>query len=413
MGGSAVPGHTWAQVSEGAPVPDRGDLIEKGWRPEFRARHRAHAEAFQDRQAELEELIGRPLHRYFAPVPVPDDLASKSGYKELQAIRSPLWQKDVDKIVEYLEGICPGYWIHGHDDAGHRYAKTLYCGREWCSVCGEKNSPMHLRRFFRLLQTKNGKPRATLMKTMGYFVIEWPLASRHKLRTKKGLSEAGKIIRAFFKQKGYARGLSRWHWAGDKEKKWNPHLNVLVDGAYIPESRLEGLKTAIRAALGEQNLIVNYSYRRSPGEMVHTLKYVTRATFRDPRWDIGMALELRGFRNQSWWGSGQWNGEIAWSLDDLSGEAKKELEGMDIEAVTALNEGKSPYTGGRVYWGPVLPINILLGGEIVIDTGVERVRLKMPGMKRRALGAGYYELEKVDQLLQNVAQAEPSQKAAK
>ncbi|GAI57357.1 unnamed protein product, partial [marine sediment metagenome] len=65
--------------------------------------------------------------------------------------------------------------------------------------------------------------------------------------------------------------------------------------------------------------------------MVHTLKYVARATFRDYEWDIDMALELRGFRNMVVWGCGLWNGEAAWSLSDLKGKAKAEVEGLDIK----------------------------------------------------------------------------------
>jgi len=49
--------------------------------------------------------------------------------------------------------------------------------------------------------------------------------------------------------------------------------------------------------LGADVVDVNYRYRLSAGKMVHSLKYVTRATFRDYDLDLEMALELRGFRS--------------------------------------------------------------------------------------------------------------------
>jgi len=38
---------------------------------------------------------------------------------------------------------CPSLYIAGHDDNGHRFGKEVYCGREWCLVCGKKNSAAH------------------------------------------------------------------------------------------------------------------------------------------------------------------------------------------------------------------------------------------------------------------------------
>jgi len=294
----------------------------------------------------------------------------KTPYRDSLAKRS-FFDDEEEYLLNKLTTKCPGYWIPGFDDTGNRYAMELFCGREWCPVCGKKNSKMHLRRFARLL------PRAMQMPKIGYFVIEWELASRHKLRNKKAISRIGIKIRKEFKAMGYNRGLSRWHWFGEKTNKYNPHLNVLVDGMFIPDSRLEGIKSRLKSLLNEPNLIVNYSYRKSPGEMVHTLKYITRPTFLDAHWDIPIALELRGFRNQSWWGSGNWSGELVWSLEDLTGEAKKEVINMDYKAIESLQAGISPKTGGKITWGKALPIGIL------------------DNIPKRDLGAGYYELEPV------------------
>ena len=237
--------------------------------------------------------------------------------------------------------------------------------------------------------------KTTQMEGMGYWVVEWPLVSRDGLKTQEALSCAGKMVRKTMKDLGFERGLSRWHWFGEQSDRYNPHLNVLVDGKHIPLSKLERMKAKLRYALNEPSLIVHYSYRQTPGEMVHTLKYITRATFLDAKWDIPLALELRGFRNQSWWGANKWTNEAKWSMDDLEGEAKKEVEDVDVKAIESLGKGISPKTGGKIHWGKPLPIETLHGGELDIEVGSLKVKLKMPGLKRRSLGAGYYELERV------------------
>jgi hypothetical protein len=108
--------------------------------------------------------------------------------------------------------------------------------------------------------------------------------------------------------------------------------------------------------------------------MVHTLKYVTRSTFVDYEWDIDMALELRGFRNMVVWGRGLWDGPPVWSLAELDGKAKAEVEGLEIEAIDSLGAGVCPVCGEGVIWGGVLPMGLL------------------NMVQKEDLGAGYYRL---------------------
>jgi len=122
---------------------------------------------------------------------------------------------------------------------------------------------------------------------------------------------------------------------------------------------LDAIKRGYASILGVDLADVNYRYRRSPGKMVHTLKYITRATFRDYDWDIDMAMELRGFRNMVVWGRGLWAGQAAWSLADLKGKAKAEVEGLDIEAIDALVNKVCPVCGKPLVWGEALPIGLL------------------------------------------------------
>lgn len=154
----------------------------------------------------------------------------------------------------------------------------------------------------------------TQISSLSYFVFTIPEELRSRYRTKKALGEFRHRVQELLKSFGYSRGFRRWHWFSDKSNRWNPHLNCLVDGHYIGKAKLDAIKAAYARLLGVGLADANYHYRRSPGQKVHTMKYVTRSTFLDYHWDSEMALELHGFRNQVWWGSKLWYGDPCWSL---------------------------------------------------------------------------------------------------
>lgn len=290
----------------------------------------------------------------------------------VQGTASPDYLDLYDNVSSWLALTCDkkgvGWFIAGECENGHRFAKELVCSKEWCSVCGKKDSVAHNRRFMRWL------PKVCQMAKVGYFVFTLPESERAQYRTKKALAALGHRVQGLLKSYGYTRGLRRWHWFGDKSTKWNPHLNILVDGGFVSPGQLDKVRAAYARLLGVQVVDVNYHYRRSPGQMVHTLKYVTRATFSEFEWDIEMALELRGFRNMVVWGRGLWSGEPAWSLDALQGEARAEVEGLDIQAIESLAAGVCAACGKPLVWGEALPMGLLSLVE------------KTP------LGAGYYRL---------------------
>lgn len=255
------------------------------------------------------------------------------GYKD--SIAKSIWPLNVAWV-----GGCPYFFMVGECENGHRWAKEIYCGREWCPVCGENGSVVHQRRFARWL------PKARQMEAMGYWVIEWPKASRGELRSKKKLSDLGKRVKGAMVALGFTRGLRRWHWFGERRVGvFNPHLNVLVDGAYLGSEALECAKAFLRLVLGEPGLIVNYHYRRSVAEKVHTLKYVARSTFRDVAWDWGLADELYNFRNA--WAWGKWDDPPAWGLDE------KRENTLSFAMVERLEAGVCPLCGEALTWkGP-------------------------------------------------------------
>ena len=333
----------------------------------------------------------------------------------------------------------------------HHFGKSLLCGQEWCPDCGAEGSATHKRRQARLL------PKMQLVKTLGYFVVEFPDALRRVGRagvtpdvdtlrsfrchncqgirywargdekfcarchppgdgvpvsiggddehihgwcySKADLRDTtNTIVDVIAGKRGaggrgrkrvdglFSRGVARWHWFGDTCKhenrkgkrvlcrlsgkrcvlrsnprakscvdfvnngKWNPHLNVLVDvgsalfehdgSGFIPKAVLEDIKTRLRDALNCPELIVHYSYKDTPGQLVQTVQYVTRATFTNREWEGYMSNELYNFRNQRWWGS--WTGDNVWEL------AEAEDEGADVEGlavVDSLTSGICPDCG--------------------------------------------------------------------
>jgi hypothetical protein len=246
-------------------------------------------------------------------------------------------------------GQCGVWAVLSECESGkHHFAKRIVCGKEWCPECGHEDSAAHKRRQSRLIK------KMQQISSLAYYVIEFPDKYRHIGRhaidgdpdevkgwcySKADLRDtANTIINVMAgKRMGkegrvggfYARGLLRWHYFGDKvEGKWNPHANVLVEGGYIEPEKLQEIKTALRDALNCPDLIVHYSYAETPGQIMHKLKYVTRATFLNYDWNPYMAEELYNFRNQRWWGI--WKDEPAWVL------CKAEAEGADISGLERL-----------------------------------------------------------------------------
>ena len=141
------------------------------------------------------------------------------------------------------------------------------------------------------------------------------------------------------------------------------HGNYLVEGRFIQPHELESIKRDWASFLGVDQAPVNYLYRQTPSEMVHTLMYVTRPTFLDAHWDFEMAKEKRRFRNAVVMGRGLWTEEAKWSLDDLDGEARKPVEGLDVRAINLVCvEHRCPVEGcGKPLkkWSKCLPDGIL------------------------------------------------------
>ncbi|GAI61291.1 unnamed protein product [marine sediment metagenome] len=165
---------------------------------------------------------------------------------------------------------------------------------------------------------------------------------------------------------GYRRGLTFIHDFGERSTKYAFHLNVLVDGRYIPDDELVELDAKLRRLIYPRSvirkwgdkLVVHYSYRKSRAEMMHTLKYCTKATFTDIEWDEALASNLHGAHYSSWWG--RWDESPKWQLDQGD---------RDLEALSMVEQGKHPVSGKPIKWNKHPVPFASIEKDIVADLG--------------------------------------------
>ncbi|GAH94119.1 unnamed protein product [marine sediment metagenome] len=189
-----------------------------------------------------------------------------------------------------------------------------------------------------------------------------------------------KKVKKAFAAVGYARGLTFIHDFGERSTKYAFHLNVLVDGEYIEDERLDSLKRKLRRLIYSKRVVerwgdkldINYHYRRSRAEIIHTLKYCTKATFLDLEWDETLAAALYRARYASWWGN--WKQEPKWQL---AASDKK------TAALVMLEQGLHPVSGKPVKWNkrPIPSILVLMENPVPLGNGyylLPKIRPRSP-----------------------------------
>jgi len=271
-----------------------------------------------------------------------------------------------------LEGECTG-------EDHHRVAKCLYCNREWCEgACGGIDGPAHNRRKAAWL------PKAQQINEMGRFVLTIPPELRSKYRTKKGLGGLGTAAKRMFQRRGYDRGLRRWHFFGEDHPgqglqgeglpPYHPHLEVLIEGAFVPPDGIQAMKQSWANILGVPvariNLYYEYVKPKDIRRKLHRIGYALRPTFLDWRWDVGLAEELKGFRNANSWG--KWDGPAVWDVPDNPDAPVPSPE------LVALAKGECPRCGHGIEWGQV------------INARFPDATTRFKGDYWKELGDGYY-----------------------
>ena len=205
------------------------------------------------------------------------------------------------------------------------FLKQLFCNKEHCTTCGRDYSLSHNRRIASALKY------AQHIKCMTYIVITTPLKLRYILITKKRLQEFRRHWVRKLKDLGYENGIVRYHWAGDDGQTWAPHLNILVEGAFMRPELLNKLKTdykkwlwsKYKIALSDVPVIHHCGYSTDVGKKSHWLAYVTRATWKNED-NLFVNNLIKGFRNNIKWGVWDFTGKekdtIQNSIDPATGE---------------------------------------------------------------------------------------------
>ena len=276
-----------------------------------------------------------------------------AGGSGAPGIRFPAYKDLIAKSITApnapAKSHCGSWFCHASCSTGlHHFGKRVVCGQEWCEVCGKDDSAAHRRRIARWI------PKVQQLAGAGYGVVEWSNDYRPGLRAKEALRRAadsvvdilaGKHTRSGRAGGKFTRGLLRWHWFNDDKPGYradvfNPHINFLVEGGRLSRRDLAELKAELRAATGCPSLIVNYHYGQSPGWIMHKVRYITRATFKDKSWNEAFAAELYNFRNARWWG--RWDSQPVWSLEQAGAEGE-DIAGL--EAVSKLQSHVCPDCG--------------------------------------------------------------------
>lgn len=271
---------------------------------------------------------------------------------------------------QYRIATCGDTATYGTCENGHKVIKLIRCGREWCPVCGEKNSESHNRRISRWL------PKVQQIESLGYFVFQLEKKDREKARDVEYLKLFKKTSVQIMKELGYDRGLIRYHWFGDEdpvERGFNPHLNIIVDSGYIDKVKFEKIKNFIIDRMVEEGLItefliIRYNYSIKPSKKFHKLNYITRPTFKDMNWDLEMACKLKGFRNNDWWGYKMWNGEEVWSVSDIKSEISEEKR-EELEGLRSLQRQVCPCCGGKITYYRIVNFE-----EFIKEEGMKYLR---------------------------------------
>lgn len=246
--------------------------------------------------------------------------------------------------------------------AEHRFAKQIFCGRQYCPRCGEKESVIHQQRYFRSWD------RLMYAPALGKVVLTIPEELRDNFKSADMLGKLhrlgwqcvkevwgrdilmekkvdGKIEMEVEKGIDIDGAMTNFHVFGDRKdrNKFHPHINVtfplcpgidLVDeegkairgmgrkALWVSKERLEALrdkwydmlekltgKTISLTEDGRERKNAHYGFRVTDAQKAHWLKYVLRPTVgaerfleQDDDFRKFIATLLVGFHNVRWYG---------------------------------------------------------------------------------------------------------------
>jgi hypothetical protein len=217
-----------------------------------------------------------------------------------------------------------GTWVYS-EHCGYRYWKRVPCGRDWCPECGKPNSLHHKKRYQEILDVM------LLMwlraKFIAYMVITCTEELRELWKKPKELAKFREYIRRLFKREGLWPVLYAWHFAGDKSKRWYPHLNLIIPMGYMDKKKLERIRRLIEKRYGIK--VVNYRYTRSLGKIMHWARYISR-----PTWNLQNEVKPDEWKHWRKWGI--WGDELLNLRKKVLSEQEKEEFWMTFGALVSL-----------------------------------------------------------------------------
>ena len=208
--------------------------------------------------------------------------------------------------------------------AEHRYAKQIFCGRQYCPRCGEKESVIHQRRYSRSWDRLMWAP------ALGEVVLTVPEELRDNF---KSMDMLGKLHRLGWtcvketlgRELDIDGGMTTVHLFGDKSDKFHPHVNItfpLSNLLKVSKETLEALRdkwydmleelTGKEISLtedGRERKNAHYGFKVTDAQKAQWLKYVLRSTVGAERFlrlddDLKefVVTSLVGFHNIRWYG---------------------------------------------------------------------------------------------------------------
>jgi hypothetical protein len=199
------------------------------------------------------------VKRFGERVNIPDQIESYKLPAKL-ILHAPPKSKDLYKCVR---GFIPGHTTN------KIFHKVVSCGKENCKTCGADYSVIHNRRVDRAY------PKILQLSTVGYLVVTVPDYLRGAFLDKQVLNDFRNFIRRKLKRDYNTRGLIRWHWCGEDERTWKPHLNILMEAKYWPNEKLDAFRNAVAV------WFTKYFNLATPAAGNIHYAYVNPATFKD------------------------------------------------------------------------------------------------------------------------------------
>lgn len=148
--------------------------------------------------------------------------------------------------------------------------------------------------------------------------------------------------------------------------KWNPHLNVFIEAAFLEPEYIDSLKVDCKRWLQNNlhvkliyDLVIHYNYYYDEPMRTHKLKYVTRATWRFN--DEKIINVIHGFKtSQSW---GKWE-----KIEERTSD------------VVALEKGKCHKCNTKIEWGKIQSVKEFNSSYSII----------------KGLDGGYFEVQYIE-----------------